>query len=163
MYCPFFSLQNAVCFIILTYLVPVLFIFYIQSVLKFKKNNSGAKRLTSKSYWKFTTFSLTIKGHRKRDLRFRLCRHKAKDGNGNTGKRTDVPWIPTFPINSPPFALLLPSFLHVIVSCLRTYIKTYARTLYAVTKHVIIDVTAVNVERWLDQISYHVIWDAELL
>jgi len=32
----FFPLQNAVCFIILTYLVPVLFIFYIQSVLKFK-------------------------------------------------------------------------------------------------------------------------------
>jgi len=29
-YCPFFSLQNAVCFIILTYLVPVLFTFYIQ-------------------------------------------------------------------------------------------------------------------------------------
>jgi len=33
-YCPFFSLQNAVCFIILTYLVLVLFTFYIQSVLK---------------------------------------------------------------------------------------------------------------------------------
>ena len=32
-YSPFFPLQNAVCFIILTYLVPVLFIFYIQSVL----------------------------------------------------------------------------------------------------------------------------------
>jgi len=36
-YCPFFSLQNAVCFVILTYLVPVLFTFCIQSVLKFKK------------------------------------------------------------------------------------------------------------------------------
>jgi len=33
----FFSLQNAVCFIILTYLVPELFKFYIQGVLKFKK------------------------------------------------------------------------------------------------------------------------------
>ena len=31
---PFFSLQNTVCFIILTYLVPVLFTFYIQGVLK---------------------------------------------------------------------------------------------------------------------------------
>ena len=36
-HCPFFPLQNAVCFIILTYLVPVLFTFYIEFVLKFKK------------------------------------------------------------------------------------------------------------------------------
>jgi len=41
----FFSLQNAVCFIILMYLVPVLFTFYIHGVLKLKKNNSSAKRL----------------------------------------------------------------------------------------------------------------------
>ena len=36
-YSLFFPLQNAVCFIILTYLVPVLFTFYIQGVLKLKK------------------------------------------------------------------------------------------------------------------------------
>jgi len=43
-YCPFLSLRNAVCFIILTYLVPVLFTFYIHGVLKLK-TNSGFKRL----------------------------------------------------------------------------------------------------------------------
>ena len=45
LYSPFFSLQNAVWFIMLTSLVHVLFTFYIQDVLKLKKNNSGAKRL----------------------------------------------------------------------------------------------------------------------
>jgi hypothetical protein len=42
-YSPFFSLQNAVRFVILTYLVPLLFTFYIQDVLKLKKNNPALK------------------------------------------------------------------------------------------------------------------------
>jgi len=37
-YSPFFPLQNAVCFISFMYLVPVLFTFYIEGVLKLKKN-----------------------------------------------------------------------------------------------------------------------------
>ena len=42
MYSPFFHLKNAACFIILAYLIPLLFTFYIQDVLNLK-NNSGAK------------------------------------------------------------------------------------------------------------------------
>ena len=39
----FFPLQNAVCFIILSYLVPVLFAFYTQDVLKVNKIIPGPK------------------------------------------------------------------------------------------------------------------------
>ena len=44
LYSPFFSLQNAVCFIMLTCLVPVLVTFYIHCVLKLKKKTIPARK-----------------------------------------------------------------------------------------------------------------------
>ena len=43
-YSSFFSLENAVCFIILTYLVPVLFEFCMQGVLKLRRIIPAPKR-----------------------------------------------------------------------------------------------------------------------
>ena len=51
LYSPSFSLQNAVCFITLTCLVPVLITFYVQGVLKLKKIIPAPKVNNSRLYW----------------------------------------------------------------------------------------------------------------
>jgi len=63
-YSSFFPLQSVVFFINLTYLVPVLFTFYIQGVLK-SKNNSGAKRLNQICKFRISRLSCRTFEYRK--------------------------------------------------------------------------------------------------
>ena len=58
----FFPLQNAVRFIILTYLVPVLFTFLYTGCAKIKKNNSGAKRLRASNVQNSVEVKLSCTG-----------------------------------------------------------------------------------------------------
>jgi len=51
----FLLFKIAICFVILTYLVPVLFTFYLQGVLKLKKKYSGAKRLSAENHMQLYT------------------------------------------------------------------------------------------------------------
>ena len=54
-YSPFFLLQNAVCLLILTNLVPVLSTFSYTGCAKIKNNNSGCKRLWNQELQTDTT------------------------------------------------------------------------------------------------------------
>jgi len=55
-----FSLQNAVYFIMLPFLVPVLFIFYIQDVLKFECKTPVPKVKDERKLWAGQLLALNV-------------------------------------------------------------------------------------------------------
>ena len=77
-YSPFFlSLQNAACFIILTYLVPVLFAFFVQGVLKLKKKFQRQKfKCILVFLMKIQTYRFSHSRHKPVNWRFDLPENK---------------------------------------------------------------------------------------
>ena len=89
-YSPFFALQNTICFIILTYLVPLLFSFFFTDVLKLKKNNSGSKSLI-----RHRLICLTLSGHISSSVKFFVL------PNGSKGRDTSVGIVTRYELNRP--------------------------------------------------------------
>jgi hypothetical protein len=91
---PFFFLKNSVCFITLTYLVPVLFTFYIQCVLKLKKNNSGAKRSIQSTAKRAASFLATQQQQRVRRYKIHFLYIRTVLLQGCLWKsEREIPWI----------------------------------------------------------------------